>query len=478
MLFSETKLHDYLSKLNVYEWNQFLKYLASPLHNKNNEILDFCQWLSGFYKNEKAHKLTKTEVWKALYKTKAYNDLRFRRVCSDTLALVEDFFAYLQYRKEPNQKWAFVLAAMNERDLGKYFPANYAYIERIQEKDQAIDSYDYWLSYFTALQKASYLEKESSRLSDKNIRETVSKLDDYYLIMKLRFYAAQLHYQQISVVREDDLLMQDILNYLQKHSISHNPIANIYYHIIGTFEHKTEPAYYHKLKALLLKHSSGIAHEVSRDMYAFALNYCIRQINTGNIDYQQEIFELYEKMLDERLLFDKDELSPFDFKNIITIALRIKQFKWTEKFIATYHSTLPKEHQANALSFNTARLHFAKQEYQKVLPLLQDVEYSDVFYMLDSKTTLFKTYFELNEYDALLSLAESFRVLLSRKKIISEQHRNNYTNFIRIALKIFRSEHKNKKQLAQIAELFQEAKGIADKGWLLEKYKAIGGEAL
>jgi len=66
--------------------------------------------------------------------------------------------------------------------------------------------------------------------------------------------------------------------------------------------------------------------------------------------------------------------------------------------------------------------------------------------------------------------------LLSRKKIISEQHRNNYTNFIRIALKIFRAEHKNKKQLAQIAELFQEAKGIADKGWLLEKYKAIGGD--
>jgi glycyl-tRNA synthetase alpha subunit len=137
---------------------------------------------------------------------------------------------------------------------------------------------------------------------------------------------------------------------------------------------------------------------------------------------------------------------------------------------------LPKEHQANALSFNTARLHFAKQEYQNVLPLLQDVEYSDVFYMLDSKTTLFKTYFELNEYDALLSLAESFRVLLSRKKIISEQHRNNYTNFIRIALKIFRAEYKNKKQLMQIETLFNEAKGIADKGWLLGKYKAIGGE--
>ncbi len=138
---------------------------------------------------------------------------------------------------------------------------------------------------------------------------------------------------------------------------------------------------------------------------------------------------------------------------------------------------MPKEHQANALSFNTARLHFAKQEYQKVLPLLQDVEYSDVFYMLDSKTTLFKTYFELNEYDALLSLAESFRVYCAVGKKLFPNNIEIITRILFASLKIFRAEHKNKKQLAQIAALFQEAKGIADKGWLLEKYKAIGGYA-
>jgi hypothetical protein len=57
-----------------------------------------------------------------------------------------------------------------------------------------------------------------------------------------------------------------------------------------------------------------------------------------------------------------------------------------------------------------------------VLHLLGTVEYDDVFYQLDAKTTLMKTYFELDEFQPLQSLKESFRILLSRKKGIPKHN--------------------------------------------------------
>lgn len=475
MFFSETKLHDFVSKLNVYEWNQFTKFLASPFFNKNEDIIKLIASLSPYYKKKNQIAISKNEAWSLVYDTKKYNDLRFRRLCSDTVSLLDVFFAITQFQKDPNQQRVFTLAAFNERGLDKYFLNNLNYLATQSKKRKSIDSYDYWIDYFTALQKASFLERTNNRLSDKNIRDTLSKLDDYYLIMKLRFYAAQLHYKQIKTNDDEDLLMGDILSYLTTHSIATNPIANIYWHIINTFTHPDHQKYYSLLNKLLALHSSAISFEISRDMHAFALNYCIRQINQGVTQFQHEIFILYKRMIEEKLLFDNEILSPFDFKNIVTISLRIKEYTWSEHFVSTYHKTLPTEHQRNALSFNQARIHFAKKEYGNVLDLLQDVEYTDVFYTLDSKTTLFKTYYELGEVLSMLSLAESFRILLGRKKLISEQHRINYNNFLKIALKIYKADAKNQTQLSAIKKLLTETKGIADKTWLIEKFEELGG---
>ena len=65
-----------------------------------------------------------------------------------------------------------------------------------------------------------------------------------------------------------------------------------------------------------------------------------------------------------------------------------------------------------------ARVYFFKKEYDKVLELLQQVEYDDVFYLLDAKVALIKTFYELEEIDSLVALLDSFKMLLRRKKIL------------------------------------------------------------
>jgi hypothetical protein len=92
-----------------------------------------------------------------------------------------------------------------------------------------------------------------------------------------------------------------------------------------------------------------------------------------------------------------------------------------------------------------------------------------VFYQLDAKTTLMKTYFELDEFQPLQSLKESFRILLSRKKGISETQRLLYGNFIKLCLKLYRIDVKDNKKVNALKKEIETTSNVADMGWIKEK---------
>jgi len=85
-----------------------------------------------------------------------------------------------------------------------------------------------------------------------------------------------------------------------------------------------------------------------------------------------------------------------------------------------------------------------------------------------------KTYYELGEYQPLQSLKESFRILLSRKKLISDTQRTVYGNFVRYTLKLFRADVKDKKKMDTLRKEIESIKQMADKGWVVEKLEEMG----
>ena len=99
--------------------------------------------------------------------------------------------------------------------------------------------------------------------------------------------------------------------------------------------------------------------------------------------------------------------------------------------------------------------------------MLQQVEYNDVFYLLDSKLTLIKTFYELKEFESLTALLESFKMLLRRKKIISEQQRIIYSHFVQYVKRMMNCV--NKKRALELKEELQKPHQVADIGWLREK---------
>jgi hypothetical protein len=460
--------------MSVYELNRLTKFLASPYHNEDERIVKLYAYLLPFYKNDEAEKLDRMKIWKKIYGSKAFTNLHFARLLSDLLKKVESFLAQERMRSDGPDELYYLLDTYNNRGMAKHFTEPYLHAMKKLKKQPYRDSEYYFHSFRLNVQQNMFLENRKQRTTEKNLVETVRSLDTYYFINKLRYSAAILHYKHFLNISDDSILLPEILALLKEKPMD-TPVVNIYQYAILTLIEPEVEEHFVKLKALLFRHAEVLEIETQKEVFAFTLNYCIRKINKGQANYQPEIFALYKDALARGMLLVDGMLTPWDFKNIVTIGLRNKEYKWTDAFIEEYIKKLPKKEQENAYTFNRARHYFATGKYGKVLELLQSVEYNDIFYLLDSKTTLMKTYYELGEYQPLLSLKESFRILLRRKKLISEQNQVNYGNFARMTMKLYRADVKNKTQMAALKKAIEGTSNVADKAWIMEKYQELVG---
>lgn len=469
-----TKLFRLLQTFTVYELNRADKFLRSPYYNENEELNSLLNVLLPHFKKGALDTLSHQQIWQKLYGGKKIHSLRFARLFSDLLKKLEEFLVADAVKQDVASRQQQLTAQLIGRKLVSHYPEAAKLAKQKLEATPHRDG-EYYLQLFTAeAQHNNFLELQNQRSTEKNLLQTAEALDTFYIINKLNYLAAMLHYKNFLSVEADMAFANEILAHLRQKDYSHIPAIDIRYRIVLSLIEPDNEAHFTAMRDRLAVAYKLFPVVSARNMYAFAINYCIRRINFGKLEYVKQLLDLYRQMLKAGLMVDEaGNISQFDYKNIVTVGLRAGDAKWTEKFITDYKNAIPKTERRNAYTFNMARLHFYRGRFKEVLPLLQDVEYTDIFYQLDSKTTLMKTYYELGDYLPLMSLKESFRILLRRKKVISEQNRINYMNFIRFTMKLYRIDVKDKTRLAALNKQLNETTNIADKGWLLEKMSEL-----
>ena len=191
-------------------------------------------------------------------------------------------------------------------------------------------------------------------------------------------------------------------------------------------------------------------------------------INTGNDGYRKVLFDIYKTILRNRRMMKKGEFSPWEYKNIVTLGLRLQEEKWIQEFIHKYLNYLPTEERANAFTYNSAMLCYYQKNFRQTLKLLQAVEFTDLYYQLDARSILLKVYFETDDTETLLHHISAFKIFIRRNKLVSDYQKEIYLNFIRYALKIFRAGN-NVKKLTLVKKEILSHQNISDKNWLLEQ---------
>lgn len=473
----KNKIISLLSHFSSNDLTRFRKYVFSPFFNENLDLSNLLEALIPYFRlsNKTENLPDKLGLWQKIFRNEPYNDVVFRRLCSDLTKLAYGFLAYQQLKKEEVSEQVHLLEGVNNPKLKKHFDGVLRQIRNSQSQSGQNNSEMHYLNFLVESQQHKHLELAYSKANSfQNLEQADYHLDCFYISKKLKHFGDALGYKSFVSQEADIHFLPQFMDFVEKSSFMEEPAVKAYYLVIQMLQFPEDENHFFSLKQYLSENGKVFPKEELNRLYTHLKNYCIdKKINIGHSEYFHELFELYQSTLKNELIFEDNALPPNHYKNIITVGLNVKAFDWVEQFIIEYTPRLPKSNQENARNYNLAKVYFSQHLYQKVIEQLREVEYKNLDYALGGKLMLLKTYYELGEDIALDSLIDSFRIYLRRNRLISKEVRQQYLNVLRFVKKLSALAPYDKKGIEKTKIQIQNCKALADKNWILEKVEDL-----
>lgn len=197
-------------------------------------------------------------------------------------------------------------------------------------------------------------EKKVNRKVEKQTKETIELLDEFYFINKLRLELAKVNAKFIfgkPCQKMDDQLS----SYIITHTAS--PIVHILYDLQQLLLHPENISLYHDLHKRVLTPDKEITF-LLKEIIHVLMNYSIYQLNGGYYDFGEYYLKYIQYLDQKNLLLENKQLEVHHFHNYITIALVVKDYKLAEKLIKEKSKFIIHEHKDFFIKFNRLRLQF------------------------------------------------------------------------------------------------------------------------
>ncbi len=446
------KLRQIIRSLNGHEQKAFENYLQSPLFKPAKGLLPLFIKLSGEERNGSQAK--KTEQATSLQ-------------ASDLTKHLEHFLVLRLHDKQPLNYSMTKMQTLADHDCEKAW--QYAWHD-LKNTKQPRDAAFHLTMSMAIENEIAYQSGKESRKKEPDYDLLMTHLDAFYCSRKLQFCCEVLNRKSLLAAATE----LPFLTSLEKTSsdLLRFPAVAVYYHILHTLTESDNESHFENAKKVLYNSMDHFSPAEYASCISYLKNYCIRRIVRGNLNYEQILFGIYKSFLASPKLLRLDYLSQFEFKNIVSLGLRLKEQDWTREFIRKYSYYLSPHEKKNAVTYNTAYFHFITGNFRQAIRLLREVEFTDVVYQLDARVILLKCYYELNDLETFFYHASAFRLFLLRNRYISDFQKTMNRNLIRYLSRMLRDQYSAVKVARMKTEIAQ-ATDVADIRWLREKAEEL-----
>jgi len=463
---TDSKLIFLLKTFKKSEWRRFREFLASPYFNKRTDLIAFFAYIASVAPDFSEKKLAKEIIYKKLYPKQDYDDKTMRYLMNYTLKAAEEFLGQQKMESKALRN-NYILEELVDRELEKHSKRYFEKIAKNQDQVKERSSEFYYAKFRLADTANKQFNNQILRKDDANLAHAAANLDIFYFANKLKYSCEMLVRKKIFSTDYDLRFTNTIYEHLLSNEIVNEPLIDIYCQVYSTLAKEDASENFEVLKKLIRDHHDLLPDFEKKNIYLYTINYCMRQIehNINRIYYANESLDLYLKGIKEEFLFSNGYLSPWTFKNVVKMGFNLKKYDWTEQFIQDYYTKLAPEFQEDALHYNLADLFYRKKNYQESQYHLQLVEYSDIFYGIDSKAMLLKIYYENEEIESLFSLIASFSIYLRRNKKISTNFRDTYLNFTMLLQQVVRA---TRGKIPKVIDNINSTELLTNRNWLLK----------
>lgn len=444
------------------------KFLQSPYFNRREDVLLLYDYLLECRPADFQY-VDKQLAFARLFPGEAYNNLRLNHIFSYLAQLVERYFALEEIQSDEALVQLRQCRALRRRGVAQLFERRLRQAEQ-QHRNNPYRNAEFYLHEYGLLAERFAWEAMRTRNAHALAPDSGAALANFFMLENLRWACTVESARAVSAAGANYRLplSNAVLEAAAELPEADMPALALLHQSLLALRDNADEQQFFKLHELLLRHVHLLPPPEARDVFMSAINFAIRRHNRGESAYTRLALELYRAALEQGVLADEGRLPRYTFINIFNLAQLAGETAWAQVFIEDYRYLLPEADRENIHRYCEAGLHFRQGNYSRVLELLRAVEFTEVFINLDVRKMLLRSYFELEEWAALHSLLDSFRLYLRRQKDLG-YHREGYLSLIRFTKKLMRAGRQVSATGDQLAAQIRAAQFVAERDWLLRK---------
>lgn len=459
-----SKLIELLKTLNGNEMRRLGEFVRSPYFNKNEEVTALYDYLASVGSGFPAVKIQKEKVFSKLFPGQKFDARKMGYLMNYLHQAVEEFLLVEYYRNEDVIRHYHAMQVFSFRKLEKHYLHFQRKLRRSLDVESTSGSRHFYTRYLLERAAAEHFSLQKVRRADPSLQAAADALDDHYLLQKLKYACEMLSRQTIFRTEYEPRNLTELNQILQNRD-DLPPVISLFHLILLLFLEPREEWYFDRFLQLFREHRERIEREERRDLYIYSINFCGMRIPQGEDRFIPLALELYQAGIEDGSLFEGNHLSHWTYTNVVKLSLHLQRYAWTEQFIESYRDALEPGFRDDAMHYNLAELFYQKEDYHKVLDNLQQLHFSDLHYHLGSRILLIKTYYALEELEALESQLAAFTAFLRRNGEVSATFRKSCLNFCRLLQQILRRQPG---QRSGLRRLVSTAQPLIQREWLQE----------
>ena len=469
-----SKLYYFLIDLDRSELEDLKAFVDSPFFNKKEGprlLLDYLLQIPGTL-SEHEPALEEEAIFSALYPDRPFKAGVYNKLKNQTLDLLLRYFAQKEYDRDEGRENVYLLKAFNRRELRKYFPH---YYQKSVERPGPFLEDHFETMFHLEMEKSWYHNQAANRSASPHFEDIFIHLRNDFLLRRLRLAVqaenlARVSQQEINLSRFNDLAQ------LRTRNIEALPlIGQLYHAIFMTLRYPDRDAGYQELVRLLNGEGADLPPNTALDFWLGALNYCVRKLNNGNLDFRREALNVYKQMEAAQLLSYTGDSFALHVKNIVSLSTQLKEFTYAGQFLDRLQDTPQVKRQPHLWTYNRGVYLFFMGEFAPAESAFNQIrgELEDIFYALDARTFLLRIYYETGNSIGMESMIHSFRVFLERNKKVPRASRKRYMTFIKYFRRLINLPPNGSKRVLKMKAEIEESGGISAKEWFLEKLEGL-----
>ncbi|MEO8664838.1 MAG: hypothetical protein ABI462_05020 [Ignavibacteria bacterium] len=481
----KSKFLDIVKTFTPEELKGFRNFVRSPFHNSNKNVIKVTDIVSKHYPDLSHTRLEKENIFKKIYPGKKYNDAVMRIILSDLLQLSEEFLMITNLTNDPVKGKKLLLNELNKRNLHTLFKRQSKIAEDMLAQDGLIDMFYFHEKFDVQTMK---IDNMISQGRQPEIAGDALKQGEYlinfFLISILNIAHELRTHREVLNVDFDFNLVEKFLNstelnkyfdYCRENNYEFYSILMIYYYMYLSMNDHENEEYLFKLKELVYKNLHLFKREEQFNLFVILESICTSFAMIGSNKHNEYLMDIYEMMLAKNI-YTHTETDFFQlnlFRNMFYTAHKLKRFVWVEQFINEYIDKILPKYREDVKHLAFAYIYFDKNEYDKALAEITQVNYNYFVFKFDVRILTLKIYYQMGSYETALSLIDSFSHFLMYNKS-AESYRESFLIFLKFVRELikFRSGS-DKKEIGEIRKEINDTKILLNKDWLLEKTEEL-----